>query len=405
MEGHNVFSVPNATTPYCDILIIGAGLSGVATAYHLLDDNPSPPSIVILETRQVCPGATGRNGGHLMRVHAHIEKVTKEAGPEAAKELSQFQASQVHAMKRVAEKEKLDCDALLTWYLETSVSQPQADEQRKVYENQVENNLDFIGDINYIQPKYVEEISGVKGAKGGLTATALQLWPYKFVTCLLARLIERSSINAQTHTRVTSISQCKDGFSIASTPRGSIRAKKVVYATNGYTSGHLPEFAKKIVPVKVTCSHISTPKGSANPPPHLNHTYGLSYEPLGTRDYLIPRPDGTVICGGARNTTLIEPARAHFETIMQKNFIGWEDSGAHVDYLWTGTDGWPHCGQVPSREKHYILAGYNVAGMPLIFLTAKGIAKMIRDDVPFESTSIPKIFKTTEEHLKKDVTS
>ena len=46
----------------CDVLIIGAGFSGASTAYHLLDNNPSPPSMVILEARSVCSGATGRNG-------------------------------------------------------------------------------------------------------------------------------------------------------------------------------------------------------------------------------------------------------------------------------------------------------------------------------------------------------
>lgn len=46
----------------CDVLIIGAGYSGVATAYHLLEDNTTPPSIVILEAREACSGATGRNG-------------------------------------------------------------------------------------------------------------------------------------------------------------------------------------------------------------------------------------------------------------------------------------------------------------------------------------------------------
>jgi len=264
----------------------------------------------------------------------------------------------------------------------------------------------------------------VKGAKGGITTTGLQLWPYKFVTGLLARLIKRSSINVQTHTPVTSISQTEDGASIVSTPRGTVRAKKVVFATNGYTTGVLPEFAKKIVPIKITCSHISTPKDSAHPPPHLNHTYGLSYGPPGIRDYLIPRPDGGVICGGAKATyaedtslwfnnyddsTLLEQARPHFEKVMQKNFVGWENSGAAVDYLWTGiigytADGLPHCGKVPGRDNHYILAGYNGGGMPHIFLTAKGIAKMIREDVPFESTGIPRIFKITAERLKEDVT-
>lgn len=46
----------------CDIVIIGAGYAGASVAYYLLEDNPSPPSIVILEARQACSGATGRNG-------------------------------------------------------------------------------------------------------------------------------------------------------------------------------------------------------------------------------------------------------------------------------------------------------------------------------------------------------
>lgn len=45
-----------------DIVIIGAGYAGASTAYHLLKDNPSPPKIVILEAREACSGATGRNG-------------------------------------------------------------------------------------------------------------------------------------------------------------------------------------------------------------------------------------------------------------------------------------------------------------------------------------------------------
>jgi ribulose 1,5-bisphosphate synthetase/thiazole synthase len=50
----------------CDILIIGAGYAGITAAYHLLCDEEtaaSPkPSVVLLEVRQACSGATGRNG-------------------------------------------------------------------------------------------------------------------------------------------------------------------------------------------------------------------------------------------------------------------------------------------------------------------------------------------------------
>ncbi|KAH9215672.1 FAD dependent oxidoreductase [Leptodontidium sp. 2 PMI_412] len=437
----DVFPVPNATLPYwrtelhkndsirsteelpkeCDVLIVGAGLSGVSTAYHLLDDNPSPPSVVLLEAREICSGATGRNGGHVARSWGAVGKFSKEYGIDMARELSSFVIDQSYAMKATVDKEKLDCDALLTRYMEVYLVQSEADDAKQVFGEQLNAGSKYVEDVNYIGPDYVERVSGVKGAKAGITMTALQLWPYKFVTTLLSRLLERTSINVQTHTPVTSISASEDGKSAVHTPRGSIQAKKVVFATNGYTVGIAPKFAKKIVPWKITCSHISTLTDTAHQPPHLNHTYGLNFAD-GSRDYLIPRPDGGVICGGASNSyiddrkswennwddsTLHESARPHFETVMQNNFRGWEDSGAAVDYLWTGiightADGLPHCGKIPGQENHFILAGYNGGGMAMIFLTAKGIAKMIREDVPFEESGIPSFFKTTEERLMKD---
>ncbi|RDL35018.1 Uncharacterized protein BP5553_06949 [Venustampulla echinocandica] len=359
-----------------------------------------------------------------MMVHAYINRITKQHDLAAAKELAIFQQNQVYAMKEVAQKENLDCDAVLTRCFETFLSQSHADEEKQIYDEELDAGLDFIRDVDYVGPKYAENLSGVKNAKGGVTTTGLQLWPYKFVTGLLARLIERSSINVQTHTLVTSISSSHDGHSIVKTPRGNILAKKVVFATNAYTAGISPSFSNKIIPIKGICSHTSVPKDTAHPPPHLNHTYGLSYNGYGVRDYLIPRPDGGVICGGGRETfvedkklwfnnwddsTLLEPARQYFDNIMQDNFRGWEKSGATVDYLWTGimgrtADGWPHCGKVPGQENHFILAGFNGAGMPAIFLTAKGIARMLREGIPFAETGIPRIFRTSAERLKEDVT-
>jgi hypothetical protein len=51
----------------CDIVVVGAGYAGASIVHHLLDQaNPSSvPSIVILEARQACSGATGRNGSVL----------------------------------------------------------------------------------------------------------------------------------------------------------------------------------------------------------------------------------------------------------------------------------------------------------------------------------------------------
>lgn len=49
-----------------DIAVVGAGYAGASVVYHILrqskDKGVPPPSIVILEARQACSGATGRNG-------------------------------------------------------------------------------------------------------------------------------------------------------------------------------------------------------------------------------------------------------------------------------------------------------------------------------------------------------
>jgi ribulose 1,5-bisphosphate synthetase/thiazole synthase len=49
-----------------DIVIVGAGYSGASIAYHLVQESERYgrpiPSIVILEAREACSGATGRNG-------------------------------------------------------------------------------------------------------------------------------------------------------------------------------------------------------------------------------------------------------------------------------------------------------------------------------------------------------
>lgn len=47
-----------------DVVIIGSGITGAAIAWNFLQDanDEKPRSTVMLEARQACSGATGRNG-------------------------------------------------------------------------------------------------------------------------------------------------------------------------------------------------------------------------------------------------------------------------------------------------------------------------------------------------------
>jgi glycine/D-amino acid oxidase-like deaminating enzyme len=197
------------------------------------------------------------------------------------------------------------------------------------------------------------KLSGVREARGCFSYTAGHLWPYKLIHHMFRNAIDKG-VNLQTNTPVQSISSgCDaDGYwTISTKDRGVIKAKQVVMTTNAYTVALLPEHEGKIVPCRAICSRITTP----GRPPLLNNSYTLRFNDRDF-DYLVPRPDGSIIVGGARqayirhledwygNTNdreLIERARYYFDGYMQRHFHGWENSGARVDDIWTGSELFP----------------------------------------------------------------
>lgn len=60
----------------------------------------------------------------------------------------------------------------------------------------------------------------------------------------------------------------------------------------------------------------------------------------------------------------------------------------------------PHVGTVPDKDGLYICAGFNGHGMPSIFLSSKGLAKMIKDGCSFEQTGVPAPYETTRARLE-----
>lgn len=62
----------------------------------------------------------------------------------------------------------------------------------------------------------------------------------------------------------------------------------------------------------------------------------------------------------------------------------------------------PHIGEVPDAPGQFIVAGFSGHGMPQILLSSKAIAAMVRDNVSFEDTGLPGVFKTTKERITTD---
>lgn len=161
----------------------------------------------------------------------------------------------------------------------------------------------------------------------------------------------RSGVNLQTKTPVMSVSpeRAHSGtykWSV-STRRGSIRCSTVIHATNGYACALLPELRGKIVPVKGMVARLVPIDG-----PRLTESYMMRFSDY-EYDYLIPRPDGSIVVGGARrdfykdlgkwfgvhdDDSLIEGAEHYFDGYMQRHFEGWEDRDVCTERLWTGSE-------------------------------------------------------------------
>ena len=190
----------------------------------------------------------------------------------------------------------------------------------------------------------------MKGAKGAYSVPACSLWPYKLV-CGLLKVALAKGLNLQTNTYVTSISQrpSETGYYDISTSRGSMKARKILFATNGYTGAISPEYENVIVPLKGICSR--TVVNNSHTLPNLSNTYNI-HNLSKTRDYINPRPDGSIVVGGGRenyerdhdlymnnhdDSTLIEPAIPYFDKYVPERFTDYASLDTSVGNIWSGS--------------------------------------------------------------------
>ena len=182
-----------------------------------------------------------------------------------------------------------------------------------------------------------------------MTYNAARLWPYKLITHMLERAVARG-VNLQTNTPVSSITPThaeSEPAWVVNTGRGSIKCHTVIHATNGYASALIPEMKGKIVPVKGMVARLIPTKA-----PQLAESYMMRFSDY-EYDYLIPRPDGSIVVGGARRDfykdldswfdvsddgSLIRGAENYFDGYMQRHFRGWEDCDVRTESLWTGSE-------------------------------------------------------------------
>jgi glycine/D-amino acid oxidase-like deaminating enzyme len=418
---------------HADVAVVGAGMAGVMCAYYTLrgwdeDDDDARAaggeagseldtrrgeetrkeegkrSLLLVDARALCAGATGRNGGHVK-----VQAATLAALPTEA-ERNAFSAY-VHRVRRGlgelvrAEGLEAACEFEVRRSYDVFTSAEELARVKSVVDAAVAGGEAWVKDVGYLNGDMAEGITGIKGAVGAFSVPAVSFWPYRLVAGLLERMLVRwpDRLNVQMHTPVLSLADNAEG-NVLETTRGRVRADKVVLATNAWTAGLLPQFKEAIIPIRGMASHHSP---AVPIHPHLANTYNIVYAGKGA-DYLNPRPDGGIVVGGGAwmfssdrsawynnfddSYPFSEKVQEYWSGYMQKNFLGWEDSKAVADAVWVGImgrtpDGQPHVGRVPGSQSKWLMAGFNGGGMSIICTAAQAVAAMVRTDVGFDEVA------------------
>ncbi|HWG27993.1 FAD-binding oxidoreductase [Actinospica sp.] len=226
-----------------DIVIVGAGYTGLWTAYYLKKADPGL-RVIVLESEYAGFGASGRNGGWCSALFpSSLGKVAKVAGSrDAAIALQRTLNETVDEVGAVAEAEGIDCHYAKGGTIVLARTPVQLERARAEIAEFREYGFgeEDLRLLTAEEAKAELAASDVLGATYTPHCAAIQ--PALLVRGL-ADVVERMGVQIYERTPVTSIWNGE-----ARTPHGKVSAETVVRATEGYTKT-ISGFKRTLAPV------------------------------------------------------------------------------------------------------------------------------------------------------------
>ncbi|HVY17793.1 MAG TPA: FAD-binding oxidoreductase [Rhodopila sp.] len=177
------------------------------------------------------------------------------------------------------------------------------------------------------------------------------------------------------HTAVSAITPSGTGFTVG-TARGEIAARKVIIATNGYGTGTLPFFRRRLIPV--ASYHIATEPLPRERMAALLPGGRMVSDSQRNLIAMRPSPDGTRIIFGARPAA-VDPPERHAAVLIHRIMCQvWPDMrGTRVSHCWRGRvamtfDRKPHLGEVDGL---FYAVGCNASGVAMMSYLGREVAR------------------------------
>ena len=282
--------------PSCDVVIVGAGYTGLSAAITL---GRAGRSVQVFDRMRPGEGASTRNGGiasgNLRPTHAALVRRFGEAGADALQREAKLARED---LVRFIADERIECDFALTGQFKGASAAGDYDTLAR----EADRLRRTLGIEAHAVPRAEQTaFLGTDYYRGGSVRMDIGgLHPAKLHAGML-RVAKEAGASIHGETGVGRIRPEGPGF-LVETARGPVRAREVVVGTNGYTDRADRWLRRRMVPVRSRM--IATAPLSDNLMKALMPRRMMCAETRRLHYYYRPSPDGMRILFGGRDGTI-----------------------------------------------------------------------------------------------------
>lgn len=236
-------AIPSSPTPAlvdscrADVLVIGAGYTGLSTALHLAQ---SGADVCVLEAHEPGWGASGRNGGQVNPTLKHDPKELIQLLGDRAEPLITAISSSADLVFDLIQQHQIDCQPVRAGWLQVSYN----DSDLPTLHRRAEQWQRRGAAVQILERHDLAQRTGTETFHGGwIDQRAGSVQPLSYARGLVQAAL---TAGARVHGTSPVIDLRRDGAQWLATLAGGARvtADKVVLATNGYSDNLWPGLAQ-----------------------------------------------------------------------------------------------------------------------------------------------------------------
>ncbi len=369
-------SLPDPPPAKVDLLIIGAGFTGLSAAIAAHD---AGAKVAVIDAGQPGKGASTRNGG-MTGAHPRNgwDDLNRDYGAQVADGLFAEAQKALDFALGLIDQENIECDLQATGRIQLAWTPAHLENQKKTAAHVQRFTPDGckmipragLGDhIN--TPQY----------HGGLYFPGhYALHPWKYHNGMLQAVLNRD-IPVSSDCAAQSVARNGAGF-VVKTDKGSIQADKIVLGTNGYTKGPFHWFTRRVFPLPSFI--IATQQISPNLLGELAPGKRMMVETRARHSYFRLSPDGTrILFGGRASMVHLNPAQAAKRLHATMVEVWPQLADTKVTHAWSGNTGYTfsHMPNVGSHDGIHYSMGYSGSGTVMApYLGMKAAYQALGDD-------------------------